>query len=382
MRSSNELRRVRLASAVFVLAIAACTHPGMTSRGGAPSTLKDAFAGSFRVGAALNENQFTGRDADRRGAREAQFNTITPENVLKWEIVHPQPGDVRLLAGRSVRRRSATRNGMFIVGHTLVWHSQMPRWVFQDATGKPLDARCAARPHARPHLHGGRPLQGTHQGVGRRQRGARTRTARCAARRGSRSSATTIIVKAFQFAHEADPAARALLQRLLARERAQAERRRRAGEEAQGGGHSDHRGRARRAHDKMDWPTRGAGWTRPSPRSPRLGVKVNITELDVDVLAAGDAESDAPTSAYARQASSGRESVRRRPARLGAAALAAAVRRPVSRFLQAPGRHRSHYLLGRRRRRFVAEQLARARTDELSVAVRPRRIARSRRSTR
>jgi endo-1,4-beta-xylanase len=28
---------------------------------------------------------------------------------------------------------------MMIIGHTLVWHSQTPRWVFQDADGKPLD---------------------------------------------------------------------------------------------------------------------------------------------------------------------------------------------------------------------------------------------------
>src|SRR3989454_988606 len=30
------------------------------------------------------------------------------------------------------------RDGMFIVGHTLVWHQQTPRWVFQDSSGNPV----------------------------------------------------------------------------------------------------------------------------------------------------------------------------------------------------------------------------------------------------
>ena len=76
---------------------------------------------------------------------------ITPENVLKWENVHPQPdrynfepSDQYVAFGEA--------NKMFVVGHTLVWHSQTPRWVFQDADGKPL-TRDALLARMRDHIH-------------------------------------------------------------------------------------------------------------------------------------------------------------------------------------------------------------------------------------
>jgi len=58
----------------------------------APLTLKDAFKGSFLIGAALNPAQFTERDARDAAIVKAQFDSISPENVLKWEGVHPEPG--------------------------------------------------------------------------------------------------------------------------------------------------------------------------------------------------------------------------------------------------------------------------------------------------
>src|SRR5438128_435156 len=54
-------------------------------------TLKEAYDGCFLVGAALNPAQFTGQDAKEAAIVKAQFNTISPENVLKWEAIHPQP---------------------------------------------------------------------------------------------------------------------------------------------------------------------------------------------------------------------------------------------------------------------------------------------------
>jgi endo-1,4-beta-xylanase len=104
----------------------------------AQTALKDAFHGDFRIGAALNEGQFTGKNSNAIAIIKAQFNTISPENVLKWGSVHPRPGQfVFSAADRYVE--FGQKNNLFIVGHNLIWHNQTPQWVFQDDKGNPVD---------------------------------------------------------------------------------------------------------------------------------------------------------------------------------------------------------------------------------------------------
>ncbi|QJX48938.1 endo-1,4-beta-xylanase [Hymenobacter taeanensis] len=103
----------------------------------AQPTLKDAFKKDFYVGAALNYRQLNGQDAKATALIKQQFNTISPENLLKWGPVHPQlntynfkPADDYVAFGQ--------QNNMFIIGHTLMWHQQTPKWVFEDEAGKPV----------------------------------------------------------------------------------------------------------------------------------------------------------------------------------------------------------------------------------------------------
>src|SRR5947209_20116746 len=53
--------------------------------------LKDTFRGAFLVGTALAPRQFGERDLASVALIEREFNAISPENVLKWALVHPQP---------------------------------------------------------------------------------------------------------------------------------------------------------------------------------------------------------------------------------------------------------------------------------------------------
>jgi endo-1,4-beta-xylanase len=100
-------------------------------------TLKDTFENYFYMGTALNHDQIMGFDEPSIIIVEKQFNSITSENILKWESVHPEPGRYDFIAADSLVA-FGERNGMFIVGHTLVWHNQTPAWVFDDEDGNPV----------------------------------------------------------------------------------------------------------------------------------------------------------------------------------------------------------------------------------------------------
>jgi len=128
--------------------ISALLAVGVTAE--ASETLKDVFKGRFLVGTAVNRSMVTGGAGFRRSAEQnardialvkEQFNQISPENDLKWQLIHPRegangyefgPADAFVNFGLS--------NNMYIVGHTLVWHSQTPNWVFSGTNPPPTSA--------------------------------------------------------------------------------------------------------------------------------------------------------------------------------------------------------------------------------------------------
>src|SRR5580658_34053 len=124
-------RNLFLVLAFFFLSLA------VKAQAPAPTALKDAFRNAFFIGAAIDADQFTGKDERGDAIILQQFNSITPENVLKWEVVHPRPDAYDFtLSDKYVE--FGLKNHMFIVGHNLCWHSQTPAWVFKDEKGNPL----------------------------------------------------------------------------------------------------------------------------------------------------------------------------------------------------------------------------------------------------
>jgi endo-1,4-beta-xylanase len=169
----------------------------------APSTLKDTFRGAFVVGAAINADQITGKDARGDAIIIQQFNSISPENVMKWEVIHPRPdGYDFTLADKFVE--FGLKNHMFIVGHNLCWHSQTPGWVFKDEKGTPL-TRDALLERLHEHI---KTVVGRYKGKINGWDVVNEALNEDGTLRQSpwmKIIGEDYIVKAFQFAHEADP---------------------------------------------------------------------------------------------------------------------------------------------------------------------------------
>jgi endo-1,4-beta-xylanase len=114
-----------------------------------PPTLKGAYEKDFLIGVAVNQHQYSGEDARGDSIIKANFNSISPENVLKWDSVHPQ-ADTYTFRGADEYVQFGEANHMLIVGHTLIWHYQTPAWVFEGTNGQPVDRETLLR---RMHDH-------------------------------------------------------------------------------------------------------------------------------------------------------------------------------------------------------------------------------------
>ena len=268
----------RWARVVLVAAGWGCGRPNAPSP--APTTLKDAFRGAFVVGAAINGSQINGTDVAGDALIARHFNSISPENVMKWASIEPRPGQFAFdAADRYVAL--GENNGMTVIGHTLVWHNQTPRWVFENGTGQPA-SRDTLIARMRSHIFA---VVGRYRGRIRGWDVVNEAVAEDGSLRQSpwlRIIGPDYIAMAFRFAHEADPAAelhyndfsveapakRAGIMRLVRSLREQ-------GVPITAIGMQE--------HQKLDWPTTGAIDSAIVDLGS-TGLRLMVTELDVDPL--------------------------------------------------------------------------------------------------
>jgi endo-1,4-beta-xylanase len=253
---------------------------GRPVRGQEIQSLRQVFAEDFLIGAALSRSAVTGADGLSAIIAASQFNTATPENDLKWEMVHPRPGGYSF-EGSDAYVSFCEKNKMTVIGHTLVWHRQTPRWVFEDAPGKPV-GRAALIERMRDHIH---TVVGHYKG---RIRGWDVVNEAVEEDGTLRKSPWLQIIGeeylalAFRFAHEADPSAELYyndysLQLPAKRKGALALIRKlqQQGVQVNAVGLQD--------HIRLDWP-KVEEMDQTIADFAKLGIKVNITELDIDLL--------------------------------------------------------------------------------------------------
>jgi endo-1,4-beta-xylanase len=132
----------RMRTAVVLTALALGTGmAGVPARPDEPG-LKDAAPDGMLIGVALGRNQTTGQDPHVAALVPSNFDSLTPENELKWERVHPEPDRYDFVpADRAVAY--GEEHCMAVIGHVLLWHQQTPAWVFAGEGGKPLDRETA-----------------------------------------------------------------------------------------------------------------------------------------------------------------------------------------------------------------------------------------------
>jgi len=88
----------------------------------------------FPVGTAVYPGAISGPHAQLLAKH---FNSITSENDMKWDATERTEGTFNF-TNADAQVSFAKANHMLIRGHNLVWHNQIPAWVFLDAAGNPM----------------------------------------------------------------------------------------------------------------------------------------------------------------------------------------------------------------------------------------------------
>lgn len=255
--------------------------------------LKDAVKDDFLMGVALNTHQ-TGAVRDSAVTRiiETHFNSIVAENCMKPEAVQPVEGRFKWKqADRFVE--FGTSRGMAVIGHVLVWHSQTPGWFFTDASGAPASREILIQ-RMRTHIM---TVVGRYRGRIKGWDVVNEAIEDDGSFRDSpwyRIIGPEYIELAFRFAHEADPDAELYYNDFSMTKSAKRDAVcALVGELKEKGVRIDAIGM--QSHNGLTWPLEDE-YEAAIDAYASLGVKVMITELDMNVLPNPDSFSGAEVS--------------------------------------------------------------------------------------
>ena len=100
--------------------------------------LKDLYADHFLVGnilaGGIDSDSLFRQDKEELALLIGEFNCLTAENSMKMQYLQPKEGVFNFKASDALLH-IADKAGMEVVGHALVWHHQIPNWIFKDKKG-------------------------------------------------------------------------------------------------------------------------------------------------------------------------------------------------------------------------------------------------------
>ena len=123
--------RKTLLAVLAGLALSSCTTRVTTEN---DASLKGVLGDKFLVGVALNTRQSSGVDTAAVKIVKRHFNSVVAENCMKCQTIHPEE-DRYDFSQADEFVKFGEDNGMYIIGHCLVWHSQLAHWFCVDKDG-------------------------------------------------------------------------------------------------------------------------------------------------------------------------------------------------------------------------------------------------------
>lgn len=242
--------------------------------------LRDHFADCFHVGTAISGRLMRELPEHYQELVAREFSAITMENDMKWELIRPL-ADTWNWRVPDKFVEFGERYDMYIVGHVLVWHSQVPKWVFQDEAGKPI-GRKALLARMQQHIN---TVAGRYKG---RIHAWDVVNEAIDEGKGWRKShwynliGDDFVEQAFRYAHDADPAAHLIYNDYnmhLPEKREfvveMVKRMKKRGVPIHGIGMQGHVGLGFPDIEEFEASIRAYA---------QLGMRVHITEMDIDVL--------------------------------------------------------------------------------------------------
>ena len=99
-------------------------------------SLKEAYADCFKIGCAIDPFTISGRFPEAEELLLKHFNAITPGNHMKAEWVHPTPDKWNFDAADAFVEYGE-KHDLWMLGHTLIWHNQTPDHYWFRENGEP-----------------------------------------------------------------------------------------------------------------------------------------------------------------------------------------------------------------------------------------------------